>query len=48
VVLIEREGNVLFVERRFGPRGEPLGVTEERFALDGEAMEPQINADPRR
>ena len=34
VVLIDRDQNVLFVERRFGPRGEPLGVTEQRFALE--------------
>jgi uncharacterized protein with NRDE domain len=34
VVLIDSDQGVLFVERRFGPRGEPLGVTERRFALE--------------
>lgn len=34
VVLIDRDGQVLFIERLFGPNGAPLGVTEERFALE--------------
>jgi len=33
-LLIDRDRGVLFAERRFGPRGEPLGVTEKRFALE--------------
>ena len=33
VVLIDRAGAVLFVERTFGPHGVPLGVTEKRFWL---------------
>lgn len=33
VLLIGRDGSVTFVERRFGPRGAPLGQTEKRFAL---------------
>jgi uncharacterized protein with NRDE domain len=48
VVLIGRDGNVLFVERRFGPRGEPLGVTEQRFALSKTEMQPPMNADVHR
>ena len=47
VVLIDRDGDVLFIERAFGPRGEPLGVTEKRFALERSAMQPQMNADTR-
>lgn len=34
VVLVDQTGGVTFVEHRFGPNGAPLGVTEERFALD--------------
>ena len=34
VLLIDRDGEVLFVERRFGPHGAPLGTTERRFALE--------------
>ena len=34
VVLIDGEDNVLFVERAFGPRGAPLGITEKRFRLE--------------
>jgi uncharacterized protein with NRDE domain len=37
VLLIGREGEVIFIERRFGPDGVPLGQTEKRFALDGRA-----------
>jgi uncharacterized protein with NRDE domain len=33
VLLVGRDGSVVFVERRFGPRGTPLGETEKRFAL---------------
>jgi uncharacterized protein with NRDE domain len=33
VVLIGRTGNVIFIERRFGPRGAPLGQTEKQFSL---------------
>lgn len=33
VVLIDRDGGVVFIERAFGPHGVPLGVTEKRFAL---------------
>src|SRR5688572_13133951 len=33
VLLIARDGSVVFVERRFGPRGVPLGQTEKRFSL---------------
>lgn len=33
VLLIARGGKVIFVERRFGPRGAPLGQTERRFAF---------------
>jgi uncharacterized protein with NRDE domain len=34
VVLVGREGEVQFLERSFGPRGEPLGETAERFNLN--------------
>ena len=33
VVLVALDGSVLFVERRFGPRGVFLGATEQRFQL---------------
>src|SRR5688572_2328798 len=33
VLLIKRDGSVVFVERRFGPLGKPLAQTEKRFAL---------------
>ena len=33
VLLIGRDRSVLFVERRFGPRGAALGQTEKRFSL---------------
>jgi uncharacterized protein with NRDE domain len=36
VLLIGRDGSVIFIERRFGPNGVPLGQTEKRFALAGE------------
>ena len=33
VVLVRSDGDVVFVERSFGPRGQPLGTTEGRFTL---------------
>ena len=33
VVLVRSDGDVVFVERSFGPRGQPLGTTEQRFTL---------------
>jgi uncharacterized protein with NRDE domain len=48
VVLIGGDRNVLFIERRFGPRGEALGATEKRFALAEAEMQPPMNADTRR
>jgi uncharacterized protein with NRDE domain len=33
VLLVGKDGSVVFVERRFGPRGAPLGQAEKRFAL---------------
>lgn len=33
VVLIRRDGAVLFIERSFGPRGVPLETVERRFSL---------------
>lgn len=33
VLLINKEGDVLFAERRFGPQAAPLGQVERRFAL---------------
>jgi uncharacterized protein with NRDE domain len=33
VLLIGRDGEVIFIERRFGPRGVPEGTTEKRFVL---------------
>jgi uncharacterized protein with NRDE domain len=33
VVLVNAEGEVLYVERSFGPGGAPIGTTEQRFAL---------------
>ncbi len=35
VVLIDRDGGVVFIERAFGPHGVPLGVTEKRFPRTG-------------
>lgn len=34
VLLIGRDGSVIFIERRFGPRGVFQGETEKRFSLD--------------
>jgi uncharacterized protein with NRDE domain len=31
VVVVASSGEVLFVERSFGPRGRPLGTVTERF-----------------
>jgi uncharacterized protein with NRDE domain len=33
VLLLSREGKAVFIERRFGPLGAPLGETKRRFAL---------------
>lgn len=33
VVLVRSDGDVVFVERSFGPRGAPLGTAEQRFTL---------------
>lgn len=33
VMLLARDGSAVFIERRFGPRGAPLGQTERRFSL---------------
>ena len=35
VILIERDGAVRFVERRFDPKGHPTGETDESFQLKG-------------
>jgi uncharacterized protein with NRDE domain len=35
VIGISRSGAVFFTERRFGPRGQPLGLQRERFLLVG-------------
>jgi len=37
VLLINRNNEVLFVERTYGPRGVPLGVAEHRFSIDSPA-----------
>ncbi len=37
VVVVSRSGEVLFVERSFGPRGRPLGTVTERFGDKGSA-----------
>lgn len=39
VVLVAADGNVLFSERRFGPKGAPLGTTERRFHLHKDATD---------
>jgi uncharacterized protein with NRDE domain len=38
VVLVRSDGDVVFVERSFGPRGRPLGTTEQRFTLQPQAI----------
>jgi len=47
VLLIGRDGAVLFIERAFGPGGAPLGITEKRFSLAKVQTQPQIHADTR-
>ena len=37
VILVSRRNEVMVVERRFGPRGTPLGETSQRFALQRRA-----------
>jgi uncharacterized protein with NRDE domain len=37
VVLVREDGEVVFVEKSFGPRGAPLGVSEQRFTLQPSA-----------
>jgi uncharacterized protein with NRDE domain len=37
VVLVREDGDVVFVEKSFGPRGKPLGSTERRFRLEPSA-----------
>jgi uncharacterized protein with NRDE domain len=34
VVLVHRDGEVLFAEKSFGPSGAPLGDVEERFRIE--------------
>lgn len=34
VLLVSRKGEVVFIERAFGPGGAPLGTTEKRFSLE--------------
>ena len=36
-LLIDHRGEVLFIERTFGPHGAPIGVTEKRFRLESAA-----------
>jgi uncharacterized protein with NRDE domain len=36
ILLVGADGNVLFRESRYGPRGVPLGAHEARFALERE------------
>jgi uncharacterized protein with NRDE domain len=38
VVLVRSDGDVVFVERSFGPRGKPLGTAEQRFTLQPQAI----------
>lgn len=47
VLLVGHDGETLFVERRFGPRGVPLGDSERRFlvsARDGARRDPRAGA----
>lgn len=37
VVLVREDGAVVFVEKSFGPRGQPLGMAEQRFTLERSA-----------
>ena len=34
VVVVDQDRNALFIERAFGPRGQPLGEVANRFILD--------------
>jgi uncharacterized protein with NRDE domain len=45
IVLVGAEGDVLFRESRFGPRGEALGTHEERFVLEGALRRDRQSAD---
>jgi uncharacterized protein with NRDE domain len=38
VVLVRWDGEVVFVERGFGPRGKALGTAEQRFTLQPQAI----------
>jgi uncharacterized protein with NRDE domain len=38
VVLVRSDGDVVFVERSFGPRGVALGIAEQRFTLTKQAQ----------
>ena len=38
VVLVREDGVVVFVEKSFGPRGKPLGSSEQRFTLQPQAI----------
>lgn len=44
VLLINRDNEVVFVERAFGPRGKPMGEVRRRFTLDAPASERVVNA----
>ena len=37
VVLVRADGDVVFAERSFGPRGKPLGSVQQRFTLQPQA-----------
>ena len=39
VILVGADGDVVYLERSFGPRGEPLGSTERAFRLEPRATE---------
>lgn len=41
VVLVRADGEVVFAERSFGPRGSPLGTVEQRFTLRPAAVSAQ-------
>jgi uncharacterized protein with NRDE domain len=38
VALVRSDGDVVFAERSFGPRGQPLGTAEQRFTLQPQAI----------
>lgn len=48
VLLITRNGEVLFIERNFGPRGAPLDETEHRFSIKSPAPIQESAADTKR